>query len=375
MSGDDRAAILRAWALDAGFDRAGVASLGPSENGRAIRDWLDRGDHADMHYLERRTETRLDPRGVFPGARSVLCVAMQYHPSQGQTTVSGDLWPRVARYARGDDYHQFMERRLKTLAAKVEIAFPQTVCKVYVDTGPVLERELATRAGLGSVGKNTNLLDPELGSWFLLGELFLSLELETDVAVGDLCGTCTRCLEACPTGALPEAYRLDSRLCISYWTIEHRGSIPPSIRPLLGEWVFGCDICQEVCPVNMDLEPTDHTEFGIPERRAHLDLAGLLGLGRDRYTEAFRRSPMKRAKLAGLQRNAALAMGNSRSPRYTEPLIAALGSDEAVVRGHAAWALGQIGSPAGLEALHEALETETDAEVRDEMQAVLQDAG
>jgi epoxyqueuosine reductase len=281
----------------------------------------------------------------------------------------------VARYARGDDYHRFMEQGLRRLAARVEEAFPETVSKVYVDTGPVLERELAARAGLGSVGKNTSLLDPEIGSWFLLGELFLTLDFDPDIPASDLCGTCSLCLDACPTGALPEPYRLDSRLCISYWTIEHRGAIPSHIRPMLGEWVFGCDVCQEVCPINLDLDPVDHAEFRIPAHRSHLDLADLLGMDREEYTTAFRHSPMKRSKLVGLQRNAALAMGNSRELRYTNPLIRALNRGEPLVRCHAAWALGQIGGTAGLAALRKALTSESDPEVRVEIQTALQLSG
>jgi len=375
MKRKKRADDLRAWAFEEGFDRAGVAELGASGNGSALSDWLARGDHAEMRYLERRLDTRLDPKQIMPGAKSVLCVALQYHPLKHQDALAGDLWPRVARYARGDDYHLFMERSLRRLASRVEEAFPGNQAKVYVDTGPVLERELAAKAGLGSVGKNTNLLDAEIGSWFLLGEVFLTLDLEPDLPAGDLCGTCSLCLEACPTGALPEPYRLDSRRCISYWTIEHRGAIPSDIRPSLEDWVFGCDVCQEVCPINLDLEPVPHSEFAVPDHRADLDLTALLSMGREEYTEAFRRSPMKRSKLSGLQRNAAVAMGNSAVPRYTEPLIQALIGGEALLRRHAAWALGRIGSPEGLAALRQALESEVASEVRDEIQVALQVAG
>ena len=216
-----------------------------------------------------------------------------------------------------------------------------------MDTGPVLERELAARAGLGAVGKNTMLLHPEAGSWFLLGELFLSLELAPDNPLADLCGSCTRCLDACPTGALPEPYRLDSNLCISYWTIEHRGALPPAVRERMGSWVFGCDVCQIVCPWNEAPEAASHSELEIPPERAELDLAGLLLLGRDEYVERFRGSPMKRAKLEGLQRNAAVAMGNRRQPRYVAALAEAAAEGEPVVREHAAWALGRIGGNGG----------------------------
>jgi epoxyqueuosine reductase len=243
------AATLRTWALEAGFDRAGIAVLDRSDYGEAFRSWLEAGLHAGMSWLERRVEHRLDPAQLVPGARSVLCVALRYLVPDDET-VEGDLWPRVARYARGDDYHDLMTDRLDALCARIEAGFPGTVMRRYVDTGPVLEREWAARAGLGAIGKNTNLLHPTDGSYVLLGDVFLGLDLEPDVPIADLCGTCRACLDGCPTGALAAPYLLDSRRCISYWTIEHRGAIPAEVRPLLGEWVFGCDVCQEVCPWN-----------------------------------------------------------------------------------------------------------------------------
>ena len=308
--------LLKSWTLEAGFDRAGVARLDPLEHGEALVRWLDRGDQAGMAYLGNRLEARLDPSQVFPDARSVLCVALQYHPleredGERQPEPSGDLWRRVARYARGRDYHDVMGERLRGLEERVRAAFPGCETRRYVDTGPVLERELAARAGMGAVGKNTMLLHPEGGSWFLLGELFLSLDLAPDRPLEDLCGSCTLCLDACPTGALAEPYRLDANRCISYWTIEHRGALPAAARRLVGGWVFGCDVCQEVCPWNAAPAPTVHPEMELPPERGELTLARLLGLPREEYVERFRGSPMKRAKLAGLQRNAAVAMGLS----------------------------------------------------------------
>jgi epoxyqueuosine reductase len=249
-----------------------------------------------------------------------------------------------------------MGERLKVLEGRIAEAFPGAVSRRYIDTGPVLERELAARAGLGAVGKNTNLLHPEAGSWFLLGELFLSLDLAPDIPLADLCGTCTRCLEACPTGALAEPYRLDSNRCISYWTIEHRGDFPPEAREMVGDWVFGCDVCQEVCPWNTAPEGSDHPELRLPERRRELDLASLLRLSREEYVERFRGSPMKRAKLEGLQRNAAVAMGNRGEARYVPPLAEVLAEGEPVVRSHAAWALGRIGTPEARAVLRQARE-------------------
>ncbi len=368
--------LLKSWALEAGFDRAGVALLDPLEHGEALVQWLDRGDQAGMSYLGRRLEARLDPSRIFPGARSVLCVALQYHPlhledGERQPEPKGDLWRRVARYARGEDYHEVMGERLRALELRVREAFPECETRRYVDTGPVLERELAARAGLGAVGKNTMLLHPEGGSWFLLGELFLSLDLAPDQPLADLCGSCTLCLDACPTGALPEPYRLDSNRCISYWTIEHRGPLPAEARRMVGGWVFGCDVCQEVCPWNSEPAAAVHPEMELPPQRGELTLERLLSLPRGEYVERFRRSPMKRAKLEGLQRNAAVAMGNRLDSRYIGPLVEAMGEGEAVVRGHAAWALGRIGGAEARRGLEKALEEERDEGVRAEIEASL----
>ncbi|HUO87070.1 MAG TPA: tRNA epoxyqueuosine(34) reductase QueG [Thermoanaerobaculia bacterium] len=350
--------LLAGWAREVGFDRVGVASVEPIDRGGVYLRWLDRGGHAGMGYLERRVEERLEPQRVLEGARSVLCVALVYHPLAGegddeQAPPEGDLWPRVARYARGRDYHNLMGKRLAKLARRLRTTFPGEDARAYVDTGPVLERELAARAGLGVAGKNTCLLSRDDGSWFLLGELFTTLDLDpSPEPLADLCGRCTRCLDACPTGALPEPYRLEADRCISYWTIEHRGAIPPEVRPSLGDWVFGCDVCQEVCPWNLRWEgradrggrrPADHPDLRLPGHRARLDLAGLLGLSAAEYEEHFRGSAMKRARLSGLKRNAALAMGNRGEERYLPALERAAAEEEdPVVREAAQWAIERI---------------------------------
>jgi len=353
MTPVETAALLESWALEAGFDRAGVAGVEPIERGDVFLRWLEDGGHAGMEYLRNRVEARLEPERILEGARSVLCVALQYEPLRSERqeftlsdedseaepgTSDDDLWPGVAKYARGRDYHNLMGKRLKKLARRVREELPGTDTRWYVDTGPVLERELAARAGVGVQGKNTCLLSRQ-GSWFLLGELFTTLEVTPGEPLTDLCGSCTRCLDHCPTGALTGPYRLDSELCISYWTIEHRGEVPEAMRQQIGEWVFGCDVCQDVCPWNVrEQEPADHPDLLLPPERAELDLIGLLALTEEEYQSRFRGNAMKRARREGLQRNAATVMGNRGERRYVEE------ATDPAVREHAAWALERIRS-------------------------------
>lgn len=300
---------IKQIALDEGFDRAGIAELGPSVTGAAFRRWLGDGYQAGMGYLERQTSEREDPRLLLEGARSVLCVALQYSPRPpDEPPEGGDFWPRVARYARGEDYHDFLRRALQRIAARVEREFPATRTRCCVDTSPLLEREWAARSGLGAVGKNTLLLHPEGGSWFLLGEILITLELAPDLPIADLCGECGRCLEACPTGALTAPYRLDSRRCISYWTIEHRGEIPDEMADQLAGWVFGCDLCQEACPWNQEVSPANESRFSTPLHLAGLDLVTLLEMPEDQMRVRLRGTPLLRPKPAGLRRNVRLAL-------------------------------------------------------------------
>ena len=364
---------LRDLALAEGFDAAGVAALGPVATGGAFRRWLDRGDHAGMAWLEKRVERRLDPRQLLAGARSALCVAWRYAPVRAEAEPCGNFWPRVARYARGADYHRGMLARLERVGERIAAEFPGTASLAYVDTGPILERELAARAGLGAVGKNTQLLSPELGSWFLLGELLLTLELEPALPLADLCGQCTRCLEACPTGALSAPFRLDSNRCISYWTIEHRGAIPAERRAGLGDWVFGCDVCQEVCPWNGRPRPlVGRGEVEVPRERRGLDLVALIGLRDEEIRARLAGSPLLRPKPEGLRRNAALVLGNRGDLSAVPALAEALAQDGSpVVRGAAAWALGRLGGPEAEAALARAGEVEAEPAVLVEIRRAL----
>lgn len=317
---------VKALALAGGFDRAGVARLGPASTLAAFQRWLAAGRHAGMSWLERHSEIRADPRRLLDGARSILCVALSYAPGPeservGERTASTALWPRVARYARGEDYHRFLRKRLKSLARRIEEEFPGTRTRACVDTAPLLEREWAVRSGLGAFGKNTQLLSPDGGSWLLLGEVLLTLDLHPDEPVADLCGDCERCLTACPTGALPAAFELDSERCISYWTIEHRGAIPAATAESLSGWVFGCDICQEVCPWNRDLPRSRHPELATPAERAGLDLVALVATPDEELRRTLATTPLLRPGIDGLRRNARAALGATDPPGATKTTL------------------------------------------------------
>jgi epoxyqueuosine reductase len=295
-----------------------------------------------MHYLERGAEKRRDTRLPLPGTTHAVVVALDY----GGREPSGP----VARYARGDDYHEVMEAMLRELHRRIaRDAGREVPGKPYVDTGPLLERDLARRAGLGWFGKNTNLLNPERGSFFFLGALVLDVELETDVPFeADRCGTCTRCIEACPTQAITAPRELDARRCISYLTIELREEIPVELREGIGDRIYGCDVCQEVCPWNQRFARTLSSDSPFAPREA---LAGrdartlareLLGMTQERFSALFKHSPMKRAKLRGLQRNAAVVLGNVGTANDVAVLARALAGGEPVVQEHATWALTRL---------------------------------
>ncbi len=362
---------IRRKALEIGFDAVGFAPARPSAHADALDSWLAAGMAGEMAYLARNAERRKDPNQVLPDVKSIVSVAMNYGIAAPPEFADEDPpHGKVARYAWGDDYHDVLLQRLKQLQSEVE---ELSGGKAYVDTGPVLEREVAAAAGLGWVGKNTNLIRHKTGSWLLLGEILTTAELEYDEPVRNLCGSCTRCIDACPTDALLEPYRLDARRCISYLTIELKGSIPEEHRPAIGDWIFGCDICQDVCPWNRKIPtaPTDHFTARGEEARSP-DLLELIRMNDETFRERFRKSPIKRTKRRGMLRNAAVALGNSRDPRAVPALTEALHDTEPLVREHAAWALGQIGGDAAREALQRAGETETAETVRQAISDALQ---
>jgi len=360
-----------------GFDLAGIAPPRPPQDHlRAYHRWLDRGDHGQMAYMARpdRIARREDPSIILPGVRAVVCVAVNYYPGPSPGPDGPLLRGLVSNYAWGLDYHDWMLPRLEELAAFIRAGVGGEVRhRAYVDTGPVLERAFATQAGLGFVGKNTCLIHPRLGSWLFLGEVLVDADLvPTGPAAPPRCGTCTRCLDECPTGALAAPYRLDARRCISYLTIEHRGPIPPDLRPLMGAWIYGCDVCQQVCPWQRFARTTAIPSFrpASPDQAAP-SLLELIRLDEEGFRRRFRGSPVLRIGRARLLRNVAVALGNLGDPRAVDGLAAALTDPEPLVRGHAAWALGRIGGLAAVGSLTSALEREADPAVRRELAAAL----
>ena len=353
MTADDPATLtrdLKAEATRLGFDRVGVApAVVPPGYGRYL-DWLERGRAAGMAYMRDRAEARRHPDGVLPGARSVVVVALVY--GRPEPAEPGPTEGKVARYARGGDYHEVLWRRLDELLGWLRARRPGLLGRAVCDTAPLLERDFARLAGLGWVGKNTCLIDRRIGSFTVLGSLLVDAELAYDepLATGH-CGTCTRCLDACPTDALPAPYELDARRCLSYWTIEHKGDIPAAMAEQLGDWAFDCDICQDVCPWNRQApawsEPAldPRAEWGNP------DLIGWLDRDPAEFRRALKGTALARSKRAGLARNAALVLGGRRSVAAVPALIARLDDPDAVVRGAAAWALGRIATPEALAAL------------------------
>jgi epoxyqueuosine reductase len=331
LSASELSQRAKAHAYALGFDLAGIAALGPAESASAFDGWIDAGYAGTMEYLARGADKRRDTRLPVPGTTHALVVALDY----GGKEPPGP----VARYARGDDYHGVMEGRLREVHARLEREVGRTIVgKAYVDTGPILERDLARRAGLGWFGKNTNLINPDRGSFFFLGVLVLDLELEADVPFeADRCGTCTRCIEACPTAAIVAPRTLDATRCISYLTIELKDEIPVALREPIGELIYGCDICQDVCPWNVKFaQPNKVPEFAPRAVLARKDARTLahefLAMTQDEFSAAFRNSPMKRAKLRGLKRNALVVLGNIGNREDAEALTTALDDPDPLAR-------------------------------------------
>lgn len=335
-----------------GFELVGIASAEPTLESLFYPEWLERGYHGEMAYLEgRRGAMRADPRTLLPSARSVICVGMVYNaPAPYSTAFASDEAGWVSRYAWGRDYHEVLRDRLDGLAGWLQTEYgEQTQCKVCVDTAPLLERAYAHRAGLGWIGKNCCLINERHGSWLFLGEILTSLALNPSREAPFRCGTCRRCIDACPTDAFVElggdqrpTHALDSRLCIAYWTIELRGSIPEEHRASTGHHLFGCDICQDVCPWNNPNRAAVTGEKAFQPSNREPDLEKLAALSEEEFNARFSNSPIERSRYAGFLRNVAVAMGNSGNAAFQEALERLASSTEPTVAEHASWALRRL---------------------------------
>ena len=370
---DSVAEWLKPEARKQGFVLAGITTPEPPPHLESYTAWLDAGRHGEMSYLatERGRGGRADPRSLLPGCQSILVMAASCAPAAPSP---GPVL--IAAYARGDDYHTFLVARARAIVSRLQRRLDRPLAaRVYTDTGPLLERELAQRAGLGWIGRNTCLISPLVGSMTLLIEILLDIALPADAPfVADRCGSCSRCVEACPTGCILPDRTIDARRCISYLTIEARGAMPRDLRRAVGSWLFGCDICQQVCPWNRRFSrPTTDAAFA-PRASLHPpDLRPLLTPPTPDSTLSLRGSPLKRARRNGLARNAAVVAGNLRADEHLSALEQALlGDSQPMVRGHAAWALGERGDQTARELLRRARAQEADAGVLAEIDAALE---
>lgn len=298
-------AQIKEKALEIGFHKVGIARAEPlTAEGERLKTWLGKNFHAEMKWMEREPEKRIDPHLIFPDAKSIVVVALNYFTAHEHQDSSEK--GKISRYAWGDDYHDILKEKLRELLTFIKTLDETADGKICVDTAPMMDKAWAVRAGLGWFGKHSNLITKEFGSWVFIGEIILNLELEYETeTVGDHCGTCVKCLEACPTGAIVEPFLIDSNRCLSYATIELRDeNLPAKIAENLDGWLYGCDACQDVCPWNRFEKPTEETRFEPREDNVSADLDQILALTPDAYAEKFRRSAMKRTKLHGLKRNA-----------------------------------------------------------------------
>jgi epoxyqueuosine reductase len=332
--------LIRGWARELGFDDCRIAQAREAAHAPEFREWLAEGKHAGMAWMERAPERRCDPREALPGCRSVICLAMSYHPGDSPFPAGHPGGYRIARYAWNDDYHDLIEKRLHDLAGKLQSL--GGAHKPYVDTGPVLERDFASDSGLGWNGKSTVQIHRRLGTWFFLAEILTTLDLDPDPPFGDHCGKCARCITACPTGAITAPHRLDARRCISYLTIEHKGPIPEEFREAIGDRIYGCDDCLDACPWNRFAAVSREAAFHARQPVFSMRLREFLDLDDDGFRTLFAKSPIKRIKRARFLRNVCVALGNTGGEEDVPALRRAAADEDALVAEHAAWALETI---------------------------------
>ena len=339
ISREELKARLISYAQQIGFDSCRIAACAAPTYGIEFRAWLREGAHGEMNYMERGEEKRCDPQKVLPGARSIVVLALNYFQGE-QVRASENAKGTIARYAWSDDYHQVVESKLDKIDTFLRDFGGQQKC--YVDTGPILERDHAAQAGIGWHGKNTMLIDERLGTWFFLAEILTTLELPPDQPVADRCGTCERCIKACPTGAITAPHRLDARRCISYLTIELKGSIPLELRPLVGDRIFGCDDCLDACPWNRFAQVSQETAFAARHSTIGMSLREYLELTDAEFRAIFKNSPIKRIKRRGFLRNVCVALGNAGDVSDIPALERAAVDPEPLIAEHAAWAIQRI---------------------------------
>ena len=347
---------LVSFAREIGFDSCRIAPCGSAPHAEAFRNWLAEGEHGEMGYMERGEEKRGDPQKVLPDARSIVVFALNYFHGNPQAGDRPAATGRIARYAWGDDYHDLFKTKLDKIDEFLRKFGGHQKC--YVDTGPVLERDHAAQAGIGWHGKSTMLIDERLGTWFFLAEVLTTLELPPDEPVPARCGTCERCIKACPTGAITAPHRLDARRCISYLTIELKGSIPLELRPLIGNRIFGCDDCLDACPWNRFAQVSREAAFSARPATVGMPLRDYLSLSDDEFRLLFRNSPIKRIKRRGFLRNVCVALGNVGDSSDLAALERATADSERLIAEHAKWAIHQIRSRHGINPSHRGDKTE-----------------
>ena len=365
--------LLREKASALGFDLFGVVPVSRSETIEIYRAWLKKGYAGTMEYLERHSELKEDPRNLLPQTLSMVALGCNYNTGNPSPETEDPSLARISRYAWGDDYHEIIHSKLKTLENYLcnELNVVNHT-RSFVDSGPVLEREVAQRAGLGWFGKHSNLINVEKGSWFFLAEMLVDVELKADDPFTRVdCGTCTSCIEACPTEAIIADRTVDARLCISYLTIEHKGAIPAELRPKMDNHIFGCDICQDVCPWNKDAPGSVEPGFKPRTENYAADLTELMMLDQAAFSKRFRKSPVKRTRRRGLLRNVAVALGNWAHVGAIPALRIGLHDIEPVVRSHSAWALGRINNERSRNELKSAKKSEKNPQVLREIETAL----
>ncbi len=331
---------VKAWAAELGFDDCRIARAGKASHAEVFREWIAEGKHGEMAWLERMPERRCDPREVLTGCESIICLALNYYPGENPFPAGHEGGYRIARYAWNEDYHDLIEKRLRDFDTKLKSLGGTQ--RFYVDTGPVLERDFASDAGIGWNGKSTVQIHKGMGAWFFLAELLTTLDLTADAPFGDHCGKCTRCISACPTQAITAPRRVDARRCVSYLTIEHKGPIPEEFRVAMGDRIYGCDDCLDACPWNRfaseSREMTFHARATVFEKR----LRDFLTLDDEGFRKLFAKSPIKRIKRSRFLRNVCVALGNTGTRDDLPALEKAARDADPLINQHAAWAVRRL---------------------------------